>query len=336
VIYTLSVKLAVATSSETIEVSADTYTLDTTTTTQTTILDSAAVDNVPLNGRDFTQLTALTPGFASTGANGGGSLNGTRINQINWQIDGVDNNDIWHNIPAVNQSGVSGIAGVVLPLDAIEQFSVQTNAAAESGRNPGGTVTLGLKSGTNTLHGSAYYFDRNELFGAKNPFAASKQKVRNYNDGLSVGGPIVKDHLFAFLSYEHQRFVIGVPAQNTEPTTVWQPASITPEPTITNSTAAMKISVERAAPTIRNSGRAASRPMTMIAAMAAPACSKARSKLTMTDPAVSPPAKEMNIKIGTTAISWASSTAKHRLAPNDQPSVPRKLRNVSHRIPMSR
>jgi len=222
VIYTLPVKLAVATSSETVEVSADTYTLDTTTTTQTTILDSAAVDNVPLNGRDFTQLTALTPGFASTGANGGGSLNGTRINQINWQIDGVDNNDIWHNIPAVNQSGVSGIAGVVLPLDAIEQFSVQTNAAAESGRNPGGTVTLGLKSGTNTLHGSAYYFDRNELFGAKNPFAASKQKVRNYNDGLSVGGPIVKDHLFAFLSYEHQRFVIGVPAQNTEPTTVWQ------------------------------------------------------------------------------------------------------------------
>jgi hypothetical protein len=222
VIYTLPVKLAVATSSETVEVSADTYTLDTTTTTQTTILDSAAVDNIPLNGRDFTQLTVITPGFASTGANGGGSLNGTRINQINWQIDGVDNNDIWHNIPAVNQSGVSGIAGVVLPLDAIEQFSVQTNASAESGRNPGGTVTLGLKSGTNTLHGSAYYYNRNELFGAKNPFAATKEKVRNYNAGFSAGGPIVKNHLFAFLSYEHQRFVIGVPSQNTEPTTVWQ------------------------------------------------------------------------------------------------------------------
>jgi hypothetical protein len=222
VIYTLSVKLAVATSSETVEVSADTYSLDTTTTTQTTILDSEAVDNVPLNGRDFTQLTTLTPGFASTGANGGGSLNGTRINQINWQIDGVDNNDIWHNIPAVNQSGVSGIAGVVLPLDAIEQFSVQTNASAESGRNPGGTVTLGLKSGTNTLHGSAYYYNRNELFGAKNPFADTKQKVRNYNAGFSAGGPIVKNHLFAFLSYEHQRFVIGVPTKNTEPTTIWQ------------------------------------------------------------------------------------------------------------------
>jgi len=222
VIYTLPVKLAVATSTETVEVSADAYTLDTTTTTQTTILDSVAVENAPLNGRDFTQLTNLTPGFSGTGAGGGGSLNGTRINQINWQIDGVDNNDIWHNIPAVNQSGVSGIAGVVLPLDAIEQFSVQTNASAESGRNPGGTVTLGLKSGTNTLHGSAYYYNRNELFGAKNPFADTKEKVRNYNAGFSAGGPIVKDHLFTFVSYEHQRFLIGVPTKATEPTAIWQ------------------------------------------------------------------------------------------------------------------
>ncbi len=222
VIYTLQVKLAVASSSETVEVSAAAYTLDTTTTTQTTILDSASVANAPLNGRDFTQLTTLTPGFSGTGANGGGSLNGTRTNQINWQIDGVDNNDIWHNIPAINQSGVGGIAGVLLPIDAIEQFSVQTNASAESGRNPGGSVTLGLKSGTNTLHGSAYYYNRNELFGAKNPFADTKEKVRNYNAGFSAGGPILRDRLFSFLTYEHQRFLIGVPTRATEPTEVWQ------------------------------------------------------------------------------------------------------------------
>jgi len=221
-IYTLQVKLAVASSTETVEVSAAAYSLDTTTTTQTTILDSVAVDNAPLNGRDFTQLTALTPGFASTGANGGGSLNGTRINQINWQIDGVDNNDIWHNIPAVNQSGVGGIAGVLLPIDAIEQFSVQTNASAESGRNPGGSVTLGLKAGTNSLHGSAYYYNRNELFGAKNPFADSKEKIRNYNAGFSLGGPVLRDRLFYFATYEHQRFLIGVPTRATEPTSEWQ------------------------------------------------------------------------------------------------------------------
>jgi hypothetical protein len=222
VIFTQPVKLRVATSAETVEVAADSYTLDTTTTTQTTIIDSEAVDNTPLNGRDFTQLTTLTPGFANSGAGGYGSLNGTRANQINWQIDGVDNNDIWHNIPAVNQGGVSGIAGIILPIDSVEQFSVQTNASADVGRNPGGTATLGLKGGTNTLHGSAYYFNRNEAFGKKSPFTSFKQKVRDYNAGGSVGGRIIKDKLFYFANYEQQRFVIGVPQQATEPTTVWQ------------------------------------------------------------------------------------------------------------------
>ena len=185
-IFTQAVKLTVATSAETIEVTADSYTLDTTTTTQTTIIDSEAVDNTPLNGRDFTQLATLTPGFSNSGAGGYGSLNGTRANQINWQIDGVDNNDIWHNIPAVNQGGVSGIAGIILPIDAVDQFSMQTNASADAGRNPGGTATLGLKGGTNRLHGSAYYFNRNEVFGKKSPFTPDKQKVRNYNAGGSA------------------------------------------------------------------------------------------------------------------------------------------------------
>lgn len=221
-IFTQPVKLAVSSSAETVEVDADAYTLDTTTTTQTTVIDSETVDNAPLNGRDFTQLATLTPGFANSGAGGYGSLNGTRANQINWQVDGVDNNDIWHNIPAINQGGVSGIAGIILPIDAVEQFSIQTNASADTGRNPGGTATLGLKGGTNTLHGSAYYFDRNELFGTKSPFTPTKQKVRNYNAGGSLGGHILKDRLFYFANYEQQRFVIGVPLQTTEPTSQWQ------------------------------------------------------------------------------------------------------------------
>ena len=222
VIFTQPVKLAVATSAETVEVAADAYTLDTTTTTQTTIIDAESVDNAPLNGRDFTQLATLTPGFSNSGAGGYGSLNGTRANQINWQIDGVDNNDIWHNIPTVNQGGVSGIAGIILPIDSVEQFSIQTNASADAGRNPGGTATLGLKGGTNSLHGSAYYFDRNELFGKKSPFTSTKQKVRDYNAGGSLGGRIIMDKLFYFANYEQQRFVIGVPQHATEPTTQWQ------------------------------------------------------------------------------------------------------------------
>ena len=224
VIYTLPVKLAIARAGTdtVVEVDAAALALDTTTVTQNTVLDSKEVDNMPLNGRDFTQLVSLTPGYAGYSGGGYGSMNGTRANQMNWQIDGVDNNDLWHNIPAVNQGGVSGIAGIILPLDAVDQFSAQTQAGPEGGRNSGGTINLTLRSGTNSLHGSAYYYNRNELFGEKSPFSPTKQKVRNYNTGFSVGGPFLKDKLFGFLTFEHQRFVIGESGVATEPSVGWQ------------------------------------------------------------------------------------------------------------------
>jgi outer membrane receptor protein involved in Fe transport len=225
-IYTLPVQLSLAAAGETIEISATALTLDTTSTTQTTVVGGKPLQDTPLNGRDFTQLVSLAPGFAVGGAGGYGALNGTRANQINWQIDGIDNNDLWHNIPAVNQGGVSGIAGIVLPIDAIQDFSTQSQASPESGRNPGGSVNLSLKSGTNGLHGSLYYYNRNEFFGATSPFTApTKQEVRNYNYGFSAGGPIIRDKLFWFVTYEHQRFIIGVPAQSTQPSAAWQAAA---------------------------------------------------------------------------------------------------------------
>ena len=123
-----------------------------------------------MNGRDFTQFIAVQPGYSGYAVGGFGSLNGTRANQMNWQIDGVDNNDFWHNIPAVNQGGVSGIAGVVMPLDAVDEFASQSASAAEGGRNAGGIVNVVLKSGTNQLHGSVYYYNRNTSLGAATPF----------------------------------------------------------------------------------------------------------------------------------------------------------------------
>ena len=138
----------------------------------------------------------------------------------------MDNNDLWHNIPAVNQGGVSDIAGIVLPIDSIDQFSVQTQAAPESGRNPGGTVDLALKSGGNDFHGSAYFYIRNEAFAAASPFVDSKKENRNQQYGFSVGGPILKDRLFFFLSFEKQRFTIGLPGLGTEPSADYQTAAI--------------------------------------------------------------------------------------------------------------
>jgi len=229
-IYTLTVKLSLQQQSTTVEVSAAALTLDTTTQTQNMTITSDVVADMPLNGRDFTQLIAVAPGYGGYSVGGFGSLNGTRANQMNWQIDGVDNNDFWHNIPAVNQGGVSGIAGIVLPIDSIDEFSAQTQSGAEAGRNAGGTVNLVIKSGGNQIHGSAYYFNRNEFYGAHSPFwvpAAGKKAppLRNENYGFAVGGPFIKNKAFYFASYEKQQYIIGLSGLATEPSTPWQTAA---------------------------------------------------------------------------------------------------------------
>src|ERR1700760_2983147 len=154
-IFDVPVKVGVQHQDATVIVSADAIALDTASTANTATLSPRTVQDLPLNGRDYTQMIALTPGY--TGYSGGqgfnGSLNGARRNQINWQIDGVDNNDFWHNEPAVNEGGVSGLPGTTLPLDTVDTFSVQTQPLPEAGRNPAGTVNLTLRSGTNQFHG---------------------------------------------------------------------------------------------------------------------------------------------------------------------------------------
>ena len=237
-VYTLPVKLSVASAGTTaVEVSAAALTLDTTTAAQDNILPTESVQNVPMNGRDFTQFAAVQPGYAGYSVGGYGSLNGTRANQMNWQIDGVDNNDFWHNIPAVNQGGVSGIAGVIMPLDAIDEFAAQTNSNAEGGRNAGGIVNVVLKSGSNDIHGTAYYYNRNTAFGAASPFfnpaalqaaglPTSKPPLRNENWGFSLGGPVIKDKTFWFVTFEKQKYTIGLSGLNTEPSTAYQNAAL--------------------------------------------------------------------------------------------------------------
>jgi hypothetical protein len=219
-IYTLPVRLTLAQTSTIVQVSATDVALDTTTETQTTTVAGASIQDAPLNGRDFTQLIALQPGFGGYSAGGFGSVNGTRGNQVNWQIDGVDNNDLWHNVPAVNQGGVSSIAGIVLPIDAIDEFSVQTQSSPEAGRNPGGVANLVIKSGGNDLHGSAYYYNRNEAFAAAPfflPAGTPKKEMRNVHWGSSLSFPIIRNRTFFFGAFEKQNFTIGVQGFNTEP-----------------------------------------------------------------------------------------------------------------------
>src|SRR5579863_6205657 len=226
-IFTVPVQLAVGQQATAVEVSASAVAIDTTTSTQSDTIPTTALQNIPLNGRDFTQLIAVKPGYGGYSVGGFGSLNGTRANQMNWQIDGTDNNDLWHNIPAVNQGGVSGIAGVVMPIDAIDEFSAQTQSNAETGRNAGGTVNLAIKSGSNQWHGTGYYYNRNEFYAASSPFFVATPdfpkppRLRNYNTGFTLGGPIIKDKTFFFIGFEKQNYIFGLTGLSTEPSAAW-------------------------------------------------------------------------------------------------------------------
>src|SRR5271166_257839 len=226
-VYTLTVRLSIVKESTTVEVSAAALTLDTTTPTQTFTISDQSVQDMPLNGRDFSQLIGTSAGYGGYAVGGFGSLNGTRANQMNWQIDGTDNNDAWHNIPAVNQGGVSGIAGVIMPIDAVEDFSSQTQSNAEAGRNAGGTVNVVIKTGTNQFHGDAYYYNRNGYYAANSPFFIPKPSspkappLTNQNVGGTLGGPIIKDKLFFFIGYEYQTYKLGLTGLSTEPSAAW-------------------------------------------------------------------------------------------------------------------
>ncbi|MGB6691834.1 MAG: TonB-dependent receptor [Terracidiphilus sp.] len=222
-IYTLPVKLSLSHQATTIEVSADALSLDTTSVVQTTTLDGVALQDVPLNGRDFTQLQATSVSFSGYGNNG--SINGTRNNQLNYTIDGTDNNDLYLNVVAVNQGSISGIAGVVYPVEALEGYSLQTTGNSESGRSPGGNLNISTKSGSNAFHGDAYYYNRNEALAVASPFTAPGSPalpLRNQNYGGTLGGPISRDKTFFFLTYEEQKYLIGLNNSATEPSPAYQ------------------------------------------------------------------------------------------------------------------
>jgi hypothetical protein len=223
-IFDVPLKLGVASQNSTVVVEADSLSLDVQTTATTSTLSPQAVQDIPINGRDYTQMVALTPGYSGYAGGQGfdGSLNGARRNQVNWQLDGVDNNDFWHNEPAINEGGSAGIAGTELPIDTIDSFSVQTLSLPEAGRNAAGTVNVTLRSGTNQFHGSDYYYNRNELFGKKNPFSVSKLKVRNFVAGSSFGAPILKNKFFFFGSFEYGAYVLGNTQTGTEPSQAYQ------------------------------------------------------------------------------------------------------------------
>jgi len=186
------------------------------------VVDSRTVNELPLNGRDWTSLTLLEPGVAQVrtqkalgvsndrpnrGLGVDITIGGNRPQGNNYQLDGVSINDY--------SSGAPGsITGGVLGVDAIQEFSVVTsNAPANYGKTSGGIINAASRSGTNAIHGSAYEFFRNSKLDTRNPFDTARDSSGNLivppfkrnQFGGSAGGPIIKDRTFFFADYEGLR-----------------------------------------------------------------------------------------------------------------------------------
>src|ERR1700678_288087 len=183
------------------------------------VVEQKLVNELPLNGRDFGKLVALVPGTTVDPSGVAGTesgfgqfnINGNRDRSNNYTLDGTDNNDPFFNNSALNQTGIGGAPASLLPIDAIQEFNLQSQFGAEYGRNSGSVVNIVTRSGTNTLHGSAFEFFRNSALDARNYFNSDAQKsvFQNSNFGASIGGPIVKDKTFFFGAYEGQRERVG-------------------------------------------------------------------------------------------------------------------------------
>jgi hypothetical protein len=199
------VQLTIGSESTVVDVQASGLQLDTTNSQLVSIVDQKSVQQIPLNGRSFMQLVKLAPG--TNPYLGQNSVNGSRTAGINYQIDGADNNDPWSNAVASNQGGIAGIAGGLIPIEAIDQFSLQAAGEADQGRNGGANSNMVLRTGTNHLHGDVFYFDRNELFAWLSPSVAVGSRIpeiRNHQGGFTLGGPIFRDRTFFFLAGEVQ------------------------------------------------------------------------------------------------------------------------------------
>ena len=218
------VRMAVGGETEAVTVEAQTPLLQADSATVSSTVTAKAVQDLPLNGRNFVQLVQLVPGANEGPGNGltsggrpddrrstsGFSVNGQDDTLNNYVIDGIDDNE-----------RVIGSIGVKPNVEGIQEITVQTNSySAEAGRTAGGVVNIVTKSGTNAFHGTAYEFLRNDIFDGRNVMQTTgrKPELRQNQFGGSIGGPIFKDKTFFFGDYEGYRQIAGLTYTSTVPT----------------------------------------------------------------------------------------------------------------------
>jgi Carboxypeptidase regulatory-like domain/TonB dependent receptor len=211
---TLEVALAVGPVTGTVDVSAEAPVINTTQQDFSTNINQTSINELPVNGRRWSNFAILTPSATPDGNFGLISFRGISGLLNNSTVDGGDNNQGFFSEERGRTRSAYSVSQA-----AIREFQVNTsNFSAEYGRSAGGVINAITKSGTNEFHGSAFFYDRNNKWGARNPNTfisrlvngvstreAFKPKDVRYQFGGTIGGPIVKDNLFFFFSYDEQK-----------------------------------------------------------------------------------------------------------------------------------
>jgi hypothetical protein len=233
--------------SQVVTVEATAPLVDATSATLGGTLNNADINDMPLNGRNYQNLLNLRPGvmIQPGGSPWTQSTNNVRPDETVWLVDGVFNANFADRRPIANSPSPFTDGATILPIDAIQEFNIQQNPKAEYGWSPGAVVNVGIRSGTNSFHGSAYAFGRSDAMDARNlfnqsvikgvcapnpdlPAVCDKIPIELKQFGGVVGGPIKKDKLFFFGGYEGLRSLVGNAFILSFPETAGQPK---PDPT---------------------------------------------------------------------------------------------------------
>jgi carboxypeptidase family protein/TonB-dependent receptor-like protein len=237
----INISLHVGSVSEVVQVAAENAGVQLANSTISGEVNAIAVRDLPLNGRDWTQLATLQAGVTALRAQASTNSSGNRGNrgfgnelsdaghspfENNYRLNGISINDYSNGSPG-------SVLAVQLGVDAIQEFSVLTkNYSAEYGRTSGAVINAITRSGTNSFHGSAYWFLRDEGLDARNYFDSAVIPPFHRNDfGASGGGPIQKDKTFFFANYEGIRQDMGLSFHDTVPTAAARAGNLCSVPT---------------------------------------------------------------------------------------------------------
>lgn len=212
-VFNLPVELQLGRVDESVDVNADRAQVETATTQLGNIIEAPTIVDLPLNGRDWTQLQQLTPGVvAASDRSGTYATNGSQSQQNSYLINGADSIDVDRNLPSIIPSP-----------DAIQEFNFITSTInPEYDRNSGGVLNAVIKAGTNQFHGSAFEFYRDTFLNGRNLFQQSAPVFHQNQFGGTLGGPLWKDRTFFFVSYQGTRF--RQPESGSNQTTVFTAA----------------------------------------------------------------------------------------------------------------